>query len=233
MKMVTRKKIFCIVFSTLFMISCGGGGGGGGGDSSDLGGCTVDCSVLGELIDITDYKFISEDECREHADATTINRRLCIVWYCPPTGIEGDCYRVFLDDDGSNKIWSCISEKCPPLWTGGPRDQQCMRDCGYEYSDYAGIVTTANPVGGVYSAPIEIELIANVDDMSPTDICLLLSDPNQPIEIYYTTDNSTPTTSSNLYTNPILISEDTILKFFAIRSACSENEINEENYEID
>jgi len=73
------------------------------GSSSDgKGGCTVDCSDLGSSINIKNYRFISEDECRAHADAETAKKFSCKVWYCPPTGNEDDCYRVYLDQDVSS-----------------------------------------------------------------------------------------------------------------------------------
>jgi hypothetical protein len=42
---------------------------------------------------------------------------------------------------------------------------------------------------------------------------------NEAARIYYTTDGTTPTASSNLYTAPIVISATTNLKFFAVDTA--------------
>ena len=58
---------------------------------------------------------------------------------------------------------------------------------------------TATPPGGTYNSAQTVTLTASV-----------------PSTIYYTTDGSTPTTSSLVYTSPILISTSTTLKFFAI-----------------
>ena len=49
--------------------------------------------------------------------------------------------------------------------------------------------------------------------------------------IYYTTNGSIPTTSSNVYSTPVLISADTKLKFFAVDSVGNvENSIKEADY---
>jgi hypothetical protein len=64
-------------------------------------------------------------------------------------------------------------------------------------------ITTATPAGGAYGA-------------SQT-VTLTCTDPQGPGcgNIYYTTDGSPPTTSSAVYSSPILISATATLKFFA------------------
>ena len=64
-------------------------------------------------------------------------------------------------------------------------------------------ITTASPLGGAYKPPLSITLICN--------------DPQGPGcgRIYYTTDGTTPTTSSKVYSSPIAISAATTLKFFS------------------
>jgi hypothetical protein len=59
-------------------------------------------------------------------------------------------------------------------------------------------ITTASLPGGTYPSAQSVTLTAN-----------------EPATIYYTTNNSTPTTSSTVYTIPIQISTTTTLKFFA------------------
>jgi len=65
-------------------------------------------------------------------------------------------------------------------------------------------VTAASPGGGVYG--------------SAQSVTLACTDPQGPGcgNIYYTTDGTTPTTSSPIYSSAILISSGTTLKFFAI-----------------
>ncbi len=56
---------------------------------------------------------------------------------------------------------------------------------------------------------------------------------NEPATIYYTTDGNDPTISSTQYTVPIVISADTILKFFAVDTAGNPSGIYTETYTID
>ncbi len=65
-------------------------------------------------------------------------------------------------------------------------------------------ITTASPGGGVYG--------------SSQSVTLTCTDPQGPGcgNIYYTTDGTTPTTSSPVYSSPILISSNATLKFFAL-----------------
>lgn len=60
-------------------------------------------------------------------------------------------------------------------------------------------VTTCEPCGGVYDGSVSVSLTAN-----------------EPGAIYYTTDGSTPTTSSKVYSTPISFVSDTTLKFYAV-----------------
>ena len=64
--------------------------------------------------------------------------------------------------------------------------------------------TTPNPAGGTYSSAQSVTLYCN-DDQGGSGCD----------KTYYTTNGSTPTTSSPSYTSPINISVTTTLKFFA------------------
>jgi clostripain len=52
------------------------------------------------------------------------------------------------------------------------------------------------------------------------------------VTIYYTTDGSTPTTSSNIYTTPITIFETTILKAFAVKAGLPDSEVTSQTFYI-
>jgi hypothetical protein len=63
-------------------------------------------------------------------------------------------------------------------------------------------ITTASPPGGVYKTSLSVTLSC--------------TDPQGPgcEKIYYTTDGTSPTTSSKVYSSPVVISAATTLKFF-------------------
>ena len=75
---------------------------------------------------------------------------------------------------------------------------------------------SANPIGGLYNTNKIIAL-----------------NMNEPGTIYYTLDGSNPTTSSSIYTNPININSNTILKYLAIDFTGNKSPIYTENYTLD
>jgi len=96
----------------------------------------------------------------------------------------------------------------------GNRLQEVIRDIGAP-------TTTASPVGGIYNAPQTVTLTCSDGYGSGCD------------KIYYTTNGSTPTTSSPVYSSPINISVTTTLKFFAKDLAGNSEAIKTQNYIID
>lgn len=76
-------------------------------------------------------------------------------------------------------------------------------------------VVTAMPAGGSYSSAQSVVLAAN-----------------EPATIYYTTNGSTPTTSSPIYSSPISITATTTLKFFARDTAGNSSPVKTETYLI-
>jgi hypothetical protein len=73
--------------------------------------------------------------------------------------------------------------------------------------DTAQPVTTPSPVAGVYSA-------------APVPVILTTNEPATEVTtIYYTTDGSTPTTSSSVYSGPIPVLATTTIKYFAVDAA--------------
>jgi len=81
-------------------------------------------------------------------------------------------------------------------------------------------ITTASPPGGVYNATQTVLLTCNDGSGSGCD------------KIYYTTDGTTPSTSSQVYSSPINISVTTTLKFFARDVAGNSEAVKSEAYTI-
>ena len=74
---------------------------------------------------------------------------------------------------------------------------------------------SSNPTGGVYSSTQTVNLSMN-----------------EPGTIYYTTDGTVPTTSSNEYNLPINITNKTSLEYFAIDLAGNQSPVYAQNYNI-
>jgi len=104
-----------------------------------------------------------------------------------------------------------------------------IKNNGYtikSFSDVTGVplpplvgsipVTTARPSGGTYSTTQMVTLTAN-----------------EPATIYYTTNGSTPTQSSSVYSSPISISTTTTLKFFAKDTDGNVESVKTQIYTID
>jgi uncharacterized repeat protein (TIGR02543 family) len=76
-------------------------------------------------------------------------------------------------------------------------------------------LTTATPPGGTYNTPQTVTLTTN-----------------EPATIYYTTSGADPTTQSTVYSNPLSVSLDTVLKFFAVNALGNAEDIRTETYLI-
>lgn len=79
--------------------------------------------------------------------------------------------------------------------------------------------TTATPPGGSY--------------LSPQSVNLICADSNSGCgATYFTTDGSTPTTGSTIYSGPISVSSNTVLKYFSVDSASNSEGIQTQSYVI-
>ncbi|TYS68502.1 PHB depolymerase family esterase [Sutcliffiella horikoshii] len=83
-------------------------------------------------------------------------------------------------------------------------------------SDTTAPITFANPKGGTYNQSVQVELQVNEEAST-----------------FYTTDGSEPTIQSELYTEPIQLTEDTTLRFFSRDSSGNSETIKQEIYVID
>ncbi|MEO1367136.1 MAG: PHB depolymerase family esterase, partial [Acidobacteriota bacterium] len=77
-------------------------------------------------------------------------------------------------------------------------------------------VTSASPAGGTYGGAVNVALTAD-----------------EPATIYFTTDGSTPTTASTVYTAPIAVTADLTLRFFGVDTAGNAETPRSESYVID
>ena len=87
--------------------------------------------------------------------------------------------------------------------------------------DTTAPITTASPGGGFYGAPQAVTLTCDDGSGSGCD------------KIYYTTDGTSPTTSSPVYSSPINISVMTTLKFFSRDFASNSETVKTEIYTLD
>jgi hypothetical protein len=85
--------------------------------------------------------------------------------------------------------------------------------------DYTPPTVTATPDGGTYTN-IQIVTLTATDNKDPHP------------SIYYTTDGTSPTTSSVIYTNPLNINTNTILKFMARDASGNQAAVQTMNYII-
>ena|GEM_PF-2374481 len=86
---------------------------------------------------------------------------------------------------------------------------------GAVVSDTTAPSTTANPAGGTFTSAQSVTLSAN-----------------EAATIYYTTNGTTPTTSSTVYSSPINIAATTTLKFFAKDTAGNSETVKTQTYTI-
>lgn len=79
-----------------------------------------------------------------------------------------------------------------------------------------GPVITASPAGNTFGGPVTVSLSSSESNTT----------------IYYTTDGSTPTTSSPTYSTPIRFTQTTTLKYFGVDSSNLKSAVQTQNYTI-
>jgi hypothetical protein len=81
--------------------------------------------------------------------------------------------------------------------------------------DTTAPTVSISPVAGTFTATQSVTMTAN-----------------EPATIYYTTDGSTPTTSSTVYSGPIAVNQTTTIKYFAKDTAGNQNVVQTATYTI-
>ncbi|RJP15008.1 MAG: hypothetical protein C4520_20785 [Candidatus Abyssobacteria bacterium SURF_5] len=82
--------------------------------------------------------------------------------------------------------------------------------------DLSAPSVSANPPGGTYRQSVSVMLEAN-----------------EPSTIYYTTDGSVPTTSSAVFSAPIILAKSTVLKYIAVDRASNKSQTMTSTYTLD
>jgi hypothetical protein len=136
------------------------------------------------------------------------------VWSSPETFATTKAWTL-LSGDGTKVVHVNFKDN-PGLWS----------DWFYPCSatiilDTTSPATTASPTGGTYSSAQSVALTCNDGSGSGCD------------KIYYTTDGSTPTISSPVYSSPINIVVTTTLRFISRdKAGNAENPVKTETYTI-
>ncbi|EDL66597.1 poly(3-hydroxybutyrate) depolymerase [Bacillus sp. SG-1] len=148
----------------------------------------------------------------------------------------GRSYSVSDYEAGDGKVWmkKVMVHSMGHAWSGGssqgsytdpngPDASRMMweffdsfKDGSDGETDTTAPVTTADPQGGTYNQSVQVALQANEEATT-----------------YYTVDGSAPTVNSTLYTEPILITENTTIKFFSVDSSGNKETTKQEIYVID
>ncbi|MBK5276001.1 MAG: chitobiase/beta-hexosaminidase C-terminal domain-containing protein, partial [Desulfuromonadales bacterium] len=113
--------------------------------------------------------------------------------------------------DGTKTVYAKVQDSTGTWYTAAPDTIQL---------DSTAPTTTASPAGGVYTS-ISIALTCNDGAGSGCD------------KIYYTTDGSSPTTASAIYSAPVALTVSSSLKYFATDKAGNAEAVKTQSYTID
>ncbi len=128
---------------------------------------------------------------------------------------DGDTWVRKVIVDGMGHAWSGGSVSGTYVDAAGPDATAMIWDFFKLHAGETPLRTTASPAGGVYYESVSVELT-----------------PNKEATTYYTTDGTDPTEDSSVYTEPITIRENTVLKFFSVDTAGVKENVKEEEYTI-
>lgn len=143
------------------------------------------------------------------------------------SGTSGKSYTIYEWNDNNGNVvqeyWKINS--MGHAWSGGstggsytdntgPNASQAMYTFFLNHPQ--GPSVSANPAGGTFNNSVQITLTANPANAS----------------IYYTTDGTTPTTSSSKYTAAISLSQSATLKYFAVDSGGKKSAVQTQSYTV-
>jgi YD repeat-containing protein len=134
--------------------------------------------------------------------------------YSSEEAIAGSRPWTLSPGDGLKTVWAMFRDGARN-WSSGPQANDSI------ILDTIAPTTGASPAGGTYNAAQSVTLTCDDGTGSGCD------------KIYYTTDGTTPTTSSPVYSAPINIPINTTLKYFARDLAGNNESVKTQNYIID
>lgn len=96
----------------------------------------------------------------------------------------------------------------------------------------ADVVALLNQIGEVVPAPIPAVTLSLAGGIYTSPQTVTLTPNISTTTVYFTVDNSTPKTSSNIYVSPIAINETTTLKYFAANADGTSSTVQQVTYTI-
>jgi hypothetical protein len=106
-----------------------------------------------------------------------------------------------------------------PIWYSGSSTWVDATGTSVAAPETTPPTVTASPSGGTYSSPQTVTL-SGTDNSGGT------------VLIYYTTDGTTPTTSSPIYSSPITVSATETIKFFGVDPSGNSSAVQSQTYTI-
>ncbi len=158
------------------------------------------------------------DQSYNNEFASELNNGLTHLLYSTFFGGSSDevCNAMTIDNLGNVYITGFTTSDDLPTTSGAYDRLHSLYNQEVFVSIISHISVIASPVSGLYNKPLGVYLKTSI-----------------PGTIYYTKNGKTPSISSTKYTGPLLISNTTILKFFAKDLAGNLSPVYTEKYTID